>query len=77
MSEIAFPTSFWRCDADGESFAVSLGVASAREAETGLAVDVPPDIDLVIETVPCPICGSPMRRTVSLLDFRDWSAQVA
>ena len=73
---VDLPPSFWRCDPDGESFAFRVSVISATSMD-GEEMDVPEGFDATIESLGCPICGGPMRRIVSLLDLRDWSAQFA
>lgn len=66
------PQSFWRCDADGETYLAATTVVATDPEGNEVSAS---EIDLVIGSLPCPICGGPMRRVVSLLDARDWSAQ--
>lgn len=68
--------SFWRCDLDGESFGAVWTVVARDGA--GSEIEPPPGLDVKLDSpLPCPICGEPMRRVVSLLDLRDWEAQFA
>jgi len=70
--------STWRCDLDGETFNITIEPVIIEGDEP-----VHPNVyenleraDMLVENVPCPICHGPMRRVVSILDHRDWGAQI-
>jgi hypothetical protein len=63
--------SYWRCDDCVETFTVE--VEPVMLDEYGNAVGpAPRGTDILIDSMPCAICGSAMRRVESLLDLRDW-----
>lgn len=72
---MTLPTTFWRCDLDGETFRVE--PTGEYLLDDGTRAPLPDDVDIVIPALPCPICGGPLRRVVSLLDGRDWERQFA
>jgi hypothetical protein len=62
--------SVWRCDPCGETINV-LVAAVQVDSEGNVLVEATVG-DMLIHSMPCPICARDMRRVESAGDLRDW-----